>query len=120
MRDGQLTNAAYVLYAKSGNVDYPQCPLRMARFAGKTKEVFIDNRQVEGNAFRMLEEAMQFCFKHMSLSGEVKGLIREERLSNMTGNRKPCSEKNWTAKTWWSTASCGTPPVKTISSIART
>ena len=81
MRDGQLTNAAYVLYAKSGNVDYPQCLLRMARFAGKTKEVFIDNRQVEGNAFRMLEEAMQFCFKHLSLSGEVKGLIREERLS---------------------------------------
>ena len=81
MRDNQLTNAAYVLYAKSGNVDYPQCLLRMARFAGKTKEVFIDNRQVEGNAFRMLEEAMQFCFKHLSLSGEVKGLIREERLS---------------------------------------
>ena len=81
MRDGCLTNAAYVLYAKTGNVDYPQCLLRMARFAGKTKEVFIDNRQVEGNVFRMLDEAMQFCFKHLSLSGEVKGLIREERLS---------------------------------------
>ena len=81
MRDGQLTNAAFVLYANGANIDYPQCLLRMARFAGTTKEVFIDERRVEGNAFRMLDEAMQFCFKHLSLSGEVKGLIREERLS---------------------------------------
>lgn len=81
MRDGQLTNAAFVLYAKTEHVDYPQCLLRLARFAGITKEVFVDQRRVEGNVFRMLDEAMQFCFKHLSLSGEVKGLAREERLS---------------------------------------
>ena len=81
MRDGQLTNAAFVLYANGANIDYPQCLLRMARFAGTTTDIFIDERRVEGNAFRMLDEAMQFCFKHLSLSGEVKGLIREERLS---------------------------------------
>ena len=81
MREGQLTNAAFVLYANDANIDYPQCLLRMARFAGTTKDVFMDERRVEGNAFRMLDEAMQFCFKHLSLSGEVKGLIREERLS---------------------------------------
>ena len=81
MRDGQLTNAAFVLYANGANIDYPQCLLRMARFVGTTTDIFIDERRVEGNAFRMLDEAMQFCFKHLSLSGEVKGLIREERLS---------------------------------------
>jgi len=81
MCDGQLTNAAFVLYAKTGHVDYPQCLLRLACFAGITKDVFVDQRRVEGNVFRMLDEAMQFCFKHLSLSGEVKGLVREERLS---------------------------------------
>ena len=44
-------------------------------------DFFVDSRQVEGNVFTMLDEAMQFCFKHLSLSGEVRGLLREERLS---------------------------------------
>ena len=39
MRDGQLTNAAFVLYAKNANVDYPQCLLRMARFAGTSESL---------------------------------------------------------------------------------
>lgn len=81
MKDGKITNAAAVLYLKHEMIDYPQLLLRMARFQGTDSRVFIDNKQVRGNIFLMLEEAMAFFFKHLNLSGEVKGVYREERLT---------------------------------------
>ena len=79
LRNGKLTNAAVVLFGKQ-LFDYPQMMLRMAYFRGKEKMVFIDNEQEEGNFFDMLDAGMAFCFRHLSLSGEVKGLQREEHL----------------------------------------
>ena len=81
MKDGRLTNAAAVLYLKHGTMEYPQLLLRLARFQGTDNRVFLDNKQVRGNVFLMLEEAMAFFFRHLNLSGEVKGLYREERLT---------------------------------------
>ena len=81
LADGKINNAAAVLYMDGETMNYPQCLLRLARFASTDKKVFIDNKQVRGNLFKMLDEAMAFFFKHLSLSGEVKGLIREEHLS---------------------------------------
>ena len=78
-RDGKLTNAAVVLFGKQ-LYDYPQMMIRMAYFRGKEKMVFIDNKQEEGNFFDLLDAGMAFCFRHLSLSGEVKGLQREEHL----------------------------------------
>ena len=79
--NGKSTNAAVVLFAKEERADFPQCLLRLARFKGTDKKIFVDNKQVRGNVFRMLDEAMSFFFKHLSLSGEIKGLLREEHLS---------------------------------------
>ncbi len=79
LRDGKLTNAAVVLFGKQ-LYDYPQMMIRMAYFRGKEKMVFIDNKQEEGNFFDLLDAGMAFCFRHLSLSGEVKGLQREEHL----------------------------------------
>ncbi|MBR1933299.1 MAG: putative DNA binding domain-containing protein [Prevotella sp.] len=79
LRDGKITNAAVVLFGKQ-LYDYPQLMLRMAYFRGKEKMVFIDNKQEEGNFFDLLDAGMAFCFRHLSLSGEVKGLQREEHL----------------------------------------
>lgn len=81
LKDGRINNAAAVLYMNRETMDYPQCLLRLARFAGTDNKVFVDNKQVRGNLFKMIDEAMAFFFKHLSLSGEVKGLIREEGLS---------------------------------------
>ena len=81
MKDGRLTNAAAVLYLKHETMEYPQLLLRLARFQGTDNRVFLDNKQVRGNVFLMLEEAMAFFFRHLNLSGEVKGLYREERLT---------------------------------------
>ena len=56
----------------------PQFFLRMARFQGVEKNVFIDNMRVKGNFFELLDAGMSFFFKHLSQSGVIKGLRREE------------------------------------------
>lgn len=79
MHDGKITNAAVVLFGKN-LYNYPQLMLRMAYFRGTDKLVFKDNKQAEGNFFDLLDAGVAFCFRHLSLSGEVKGLLREEHL----------------------------------------
>ena len=78
--NGLLKNAAAVLFGKDMS-DYPQCILRMARFKGTDKEEFIDNQRTAGNLFQLLDAAMAFCFKHLSLSGKIEGLYRDEELA---------------------------------------
>lgn len=79
LRDGKPTNAAIVLFGKQTD-DYPQLLLRMARFRGTDKMEFTDNRHVAGNFFDLLDAGIEFCFKHLNLSGKVVGLRREEHL----------------------------------------
>lgn len=74
LNDGRLNNAAAVLFGKE-LYDYPQCLLRMARFKGTTKDEFIDNQRAEGNIYELLDVAMAFFFKHLSLSGKINGLF---------------------------------------------
>ncbi len=78
--DGVLKNAAAVLFAKRKLAHYPQNLLRLARFKGTDKTVFIDNQRVHGNLFQLLDAAMAFVFKHLSLSGTTDTLEREEHL----------------------------------------
>lgn len=78
--DGILKNAAAVLFAKKKLANYPQNLLRLARFKGTDKAVFIDNQRIHGNLFQLLDAAMSFIFKHLSLSGITDTLEREEHL----------------------------------------
>ena len=77
--DGKLKNAAVVLFCKE-DTDYAQCLLRLARFKGGDKGFFIDNKQVTGNVFHLIDLGMAFCFNHLSLSGRIDGVYREEQL----------------------------------------
>lgn len=54
----------------------------MARFVGTDKNMFRDNQRAEGNFFELLQAGIDFCFKHLSLSGRItnKSLEREEQL----------------------------------------
>lgn len=79
--DGVLNNAAAVLFANRELIDYPQCLLRLARFKGTDKMVFMDNQRVQGNLFKLLDVAMAFIFKHLSLSGTTESLERQEQLT---------------------------------------
>ena len=80
LHNGKLNNAAAVLFGRKF-YGYPQCLLRMARFKGTSKEEFWDNQRIQGNIYNLLDAAMAFFFKHLSLSGKIEGLYREEELS---------------------------------------
>lgn len=69
--DGKLINAAVVLFGKEFLPYYPQCELRMARFKGLDKTEFIDDRQLRGNVFRLLEEGLTFLSRHLSVAGRI-------------------------------------------------
>ena len=79
--NNMLTHAAAILFANRKMPEYPQCLLRLARFKGTDKTVFMDNQRIHGNLFRLLDAAMAFIFKHLSLSGTTNTLEREEHLT---------------------------------------
>ncbi|HET6382298.1 MAG TPA: RNA-binding domain-containing protein, partial [Armatimonadota bacterium] len=70
--DGRLRRAAVVLFGKRLMPDFPQCGLRMARFRGTTKTEFLDQRQLHGHAFRLLEEATTFLSRHIPVAGRIE------------------------------------------------
>ena len=52
----------------------------MGYFKGNNRMVFIDNEMERGNFFDLLDAGIAFLFRNLRLSGEVKGLLREEKL----------------------------------------
>lgn len=70
--NGGFSNAAVVLFGTKIFPQYPQCQLRMARFRGMDKTEFLDNRQVYGNSFQLLDEAMLFLQRHLPVAGRIQ------------------------------------------------
>ena len=54
----------------------------MARFKGIDKTEFLDNRQPQGHAFALLDEAMTFLHRHLPLSGRFES-GRLERIDEL-------------------------------------
>ncbi len=73
IQDGQLLNAAVVLFGKAERLlpGYTQCLLKMARFRGVDKTEFIDNRQEHGNAFDLFQRAQRFIRDHLPVAGRI-------------------------------------------------
>lgn len=73
IENGVLLNAAVALFAREERLlpYYPQCVLRMARFRGRDKTEFEDNRQEMGNAFVLLKRAQRFLREHLPVAGRV-------------------------------------------------
>lgn len=69
LKNGKVTNAAMVLFAKSVSPDFSQCMIKMARFKG-TDELgdFIDNQMVSGNAFEIMKAANEFIMRHLPVA----------------------------------------------------
>jgi ATP-dependent DNA helicase RecG len=80
-KDDRILQAAVVLFGKEFMPDYPQCELRMARFRGLDKTEFMDQKNMRGPAFKLLEEAEVFCQRHLPLPGKIVPgkLQREDR-----------------------------------------
>ncbi len=66
-----LLNAAVVLFGKKFLPNFTQCQLRLARFKGVDKSEFIDQNQIFGNAFKLLDEAMMFLRRHLPIAGKI-------------------------------------------------
>lgn len=73
IRDGQIVNAAVVLFGRADWLfpGYPQCRMRLARFRGTDKTEFLDNRQEVGNAFDLLIRAQRFLRDHLPIAGRI-------------------------------------------------
>jgi ATP-dependent DNA helicase RecG len=69
---GLVLNAAVVAFGRRMLPDYPQCQLRMARFRGADKTEFLDQRQTNGHALQLLEEAIQFLTRHLPVAGRIE------------------------------------------------
>ena len=70
--EGQLLRAAVVLFGRKQMPYYPQCGLRLARFKGTDKTEFLDNRQLHGHAFQILDEAMHFILRNIPIAGRIE------------------------------------------------
>lgn len=81
LENSSIKNAAAVLFAKNMSC-LPQCTLRMARFRGIDKNEFIDNQRLSGNIFQLVDAAMFFFFKHLSLAGKIGTLERSDDLQS--------------------------------------
>lgn len=69
IKDGRLTNAAVVLFAKNPEKIFSRCEIKMARFRGRTKiESFIDNQWEKGNAFQLITLAHHFANRHLPIA----------------------------------------------------
>lgn len=73
MRDGVMLRAAAVLFGKRQPLEarMPQCLLRVARFRGTDRTEFLDNRQFNGNVFRLLLLAERFLRESLPVAGRV-------------------------------------------------
>jgi ATP-dependent DNA helicase RecG len=74
MRADQLLRAAVVLFGRAERLEaaMPQCLLRVARFRGRDKTEFLDNRQFHGNAFELLLRAERFLRDNLPVAGRVQ------------------------------------------------
>ena len=70
--EGHLLRAAVVLFGRKLMPDYPQCALRLARFKGTSKTEFLDQRQLHGHAFQILDEAVHFIMRHIPVAGRIE------------------------------------------------
>ncbi len=73
LENGDLLNAAVVLFGKADRFmpHYPQCMLRLARFRGRDKTEFLDNRQEVGHAFDLFIRAQRFLRDHLPVAGRI-------------------------------------------------
>ncbi|MCL5261058.1 MAG: putative DNA binding domain-containing protein [Gammaproteobacteria bacterium] len=73
MSDDKLKRAAIVLYSKQESIGFNQCMVKMARFKGTNKlGDFIDNQQIQGNAFHLLSEVDAFFRRHLPIASFFK------------------------------------------------
>lgn len=70
-KDGQLLNAAMVVFGKKLFPKYAECQLKMARFKGVNRHEFLDSDLVYGNIFELLQRGEQFFKLHLPVAAKI-------------------------------------------------
>jgi ATP-dependent DNA helicase RecG len=81
-QNGNLTNAAVVLFAKEPTRYLPQCRIRITVFKGtKSADSYIHDRVLEGNLFRNIDEILQFFEVNIATKSKFsdKKWLREDK-----------------------------------------
>lgn len=71
IKGGKIINAAAVLFGKGLFPEYPQCQIKLARFKGLDKREFLDNSQIYGNLFELLDQGELFIKRHLPTAAKI-------------------------------------------------
>lgn len=73
LRNGQLTIAALLLFAKNPQRFFLQAKVRCARFKGDDEVEFLDLKVIEGDIVQQVEEALAFVRRNTSMAAKIEG-----------------------------------------------
>ena len=79
LKDGNLTNACIVLYAKNPTQFLPQTRIKLSVFFSDSSADLVEARLFEGNLFKNAEALFQFIDLTYSKSVKIDGIHREEQ-----------------------------------------
>ena len=79
LKDGNLTNACIVLYAKTPAQFIAQARIKLSVFSSDSSADLVEARLFEGNIFKNIGAIFQFIDMTYSKSVKINGLLREER-----------------------------------------
>jgi len=80
IKNGNLTNACIVLFAKSPSRYIPQSRIRLTVYpSNKTEDKFINDRIFEGNLFKNITAVLNFIDITFGRSIVVEGVLRKEK-----------------------------------------
>ena len=79
LKDGNLTNACIVLYAKTPAQFIAQTRIKLSVFSSNSNADLVEARLFEGNIFKNISAIFQFIDMTYSKSVKIDGLYREER-----------------------------------------
>lgn len=80
LQEARLIQAAVVLFARNPFTYYPQCSLRLACFNSTEKNNFIDNKQMHGHVFMLIDAAIAFAHLHLPVKSHFEGFQRVDDL----------------------------------------
>ena len=70
--NGELNNAAVILFCKDEDKQFMQSTVQLARFKGTTKSEFLDQKIVRANAFDLYDEAMKFLTFSLPVAARIE------------------------------------------------
>ncbi len=76
--EGQIKNAAVLMFSKFPSRAVPQSEVRLARFAGRERVRVIDSQYLNGTVLENLAAAETFIMRNIKIGHRIEGMIRKD------------------------------------------